>query len=488
MRKLALLLITLTFVLSGRTAEADEPGAPGWSTPYNTLSDEAHPVGMLEGDAADTIWSQDRVDALVDRICQETDREADEIRRVAEERLAEIWRRYERVVEFIELEKNSLTNAEKRERYSQAYKERDSAINRVYAEKDAELNKLTERSDRQKNEIYKRRQAALDKKQRQEKTRVYEAQRPSSGGAQSIANSAVTLESNTSRQSALRIAGIKTVYQTTEVPFQPTIRISGTGLKTISRIRWFWRKAGGAPFFSEWHSSNDFDGKFIVENDAQGLARPVLLVPRDTLGTYFWRVEFSAGSQHVDSSFKVIYAASVQKRPSEISLPATRAIVTPVYDQLASGNRLLYVSKEWAEALDKYAKQPRKKLTCLSVVYAMIQHARGNASYRVGPSTYTDTAGALRIRGVAGRADEEKPDVEEIRREITLGNPVILRGWSDAVGENHFVLATSIDAYGRIVANDPFGGQQIRIDPGDWRTSNSSAGTFKVVGMRLVDF
>jgi hypothetical protein len=120
------------------------------------------------------------------------------------------------------------------------------------------------------------------------------------------------------------------------------------------------------------------------------------------------------------------------------------------------------------------------------VVYAIIEFARGNSAYRVGPDTYFDTNGAQPIAGLRQRG--LAPNLETIRSEFIAGNPVILRGRSASLGSQHFVLAIGLDPDDNILALDPWGGRQIVIDSSNWTTSGSRAGPFTVVDMRTLEF
>lgn len=148
----------------------------------------------------------------------------------------------------------------------------------------------------------------------------------------------------------------------------------------------------------------------------------------------------------------------------------------PLYDQLNASDSRLYASSDWAEGMDTVSMVARKKLTCLLVVYTMIEHARGNSDYRAGSNTYSDSVGALGIRGIS--SSRSLPSMETIRAEFQSGNPVILwgpltRNPSDPFG--HFILAIGIDSDGKIIAHDPYGSNRVTIDPTTRRVSGSSA-------------
>jgi len=157
-----------------------------------------------------------------------------------------------------------------------------------------------------------------------------------------------------------------------------------------------------------------------------------------------------------------------------IDVPSPRGFT--LYDQLNSSDSRLYSSKEWADGMDTVSKAPRKTLACLLVVYAMVEHARGNSAFKAGPSTYTDKAGALGISGIGPQ--RSIGSMETIRSEFLAGRPVILwgpltRNPSDPFG--HFILAIGVGSDGKIIAHDPYGGRRVSIDPVTRAVSGSSA-------------
>jgi len=158
----------------------------------------------------------------------------------------------------------------------------------------------------------------------------------------------------------------------------------------------------------------------------------------------------------------------------------------PRFSQLNTRDLTLYSSREWAEALDPEAGRARSLLTCLSTVYAMIEHARGNRSYRVGPETYSDWGGgAIAIAGAS--RSEARVSLGTLQSEFQSGNPVILRGSSSSIPQ-HFLLAIGIDEMGRVIAIDPLGGREVQIDTSNWTVSGSQARNFSVTHTRRVDF
>lgn len=160
----------------------------------------------------------------------------------------------------------------------------------------------------------------------------------------------------------------------------------------------------------------------------------------------------------------------------------------PLFNQLDARDARLYASQAWAETNELEESSPRVNWTCLATVYAMIEHARGNTSYRIGPSTYQDFGGGAQpITGVGGSSSNiDPPEFDAIHAQITAGNPVILRGNSARLGVGHYMLAVGIDSNNRIITLDPYGGREVRVSPDDWTVSGSDAGAMKIISYRTV--
>ena len=161
------------------------------------------------------------------------------------------------------------------------------------------------------------------------------------------------------------------------------------------------------------------------------------------------------------------------------------------FDQLAASDGRLYVSSDWALGTEVEERSPRIYWTCLATVYAVIEQARGNSSYRIGPDTYRDTGGgAVPIAGVGAGSDIRVTPMtlDTLRAEFSRGNPVILRGFSPSLRQGHYVLAIGIGPSGRVVAVDPYGGRRIEIEPSTWRAEGSRAGELQIQQYRLVNF
>lgn len=161
-------------------------------------------------------------------------------------------------------------------------------------------------------------------------------------------------------------------------------------------------------------------------------------------------------------------SATAQSNAGAISLPAT----FPLYNQHDPSNLRLYYSSEWANAIDTVDFKPHHKLTCLAVVYAMIEHARGNSSYKVGPQTWTDENGSSGISGIEDRGS--LGSIEPLLAQFRQGNPVILWGPLTGNAFGHFVLAVGINSSGQIILHDPSGGKRVTVDPQSWRVSGGS--------------
>jgi hypothetical protein len=206
------------------------------------------------------------------------------------------------------------------------------------------------------------------------------------------------------------------------------------------------------------------------------------------------------GARVVDCPKEKAAAPAKKTEPAPVVTPVPTpskqtAITLPhsftAYSQLNADDARLYSDPAWAKANDTVAGSPRINWTCLAVVYAMIEHARGNSSYRINAQSYSDTGGgAAKIGGVSAgpSADLSPPSFAAIEAELRKGNPVILRGNSRRLGVGHYVLAIGIDRAGQIVALDPYGGKKISVDPVTWETANSDAGKLTVISYRKVAF
>lgn len=137
----------------------------------------------------------------------------------------------------------------------------------------------------------------------------------------------------------------------------------------------------------------------------------------------------------------------------------------PVYDQTNSGDLQIYPDAQWAEF--RYNGVRRRAETCLAVVYAIIEHARGNTTYRIGREIgWSDAVGASTIRGVSGGTGSNASfgNGQGVLAQLNRGNPVILYT-PDLSSFGHFILAVGMDDSGQIVAHDPLGGLIVRVNP-----------------------
>lgn len=473
-------LSTLALFLSCATslAAADLPGRTN-NAPQNLNSDPVLCSQLDESDLRELHRPSDLADMEVERIEQERDREIRQIYCMKDRDMEAIRRAFESRLEAVRARANEHNYDETQAAYRGLYAERDAAFRRVIAEYDAKLQILHANADERIAEVYRQRRTGQDESSRRKKAESYEVRKAHGGDAQPDDAPVAPTD--------ISVAGIKSVYETAEAPFQPAIELFGKGMDQITEIRWVWMQPGTKPASSIWSTATNFDGKFVRLSDERAYIRPVLIAAGDRPGTYYWNVVFSTGNRTIGRSFKVTYSPHVRAEVRDEPSRETILSNFPLYDQLDSENLTLYASTEWAEGLDTYDGKPRKKLTCLSVVYAMIEHARGRSNYRVGPSTYRDANGAQWISGVES-GQEREPDIEKLEREIQDGNPVILRAQSEAVGPNHFVLAIGIDADGNVVANDPWRGLRIKINPVTWELAGGRVGNFGVVKMRFVAF
>lgn len=194
--------------------------------------------------------------------------------------------------------------------------------------------------------------------------------------------------------------------------------------------------------------------------------------------TYRWNVRAcnAAGC----SAFTAPLHFQTEGAPSvgAITLPVS----FPLYNQRVASTAI-YESAEWANALDEGSTtKTHADVACLAVVYAMIEHARGNRRYRVGPSNWT-SIGITRIAGVGDQTKGLTADL--VLGQLRKGNPVILWGPLGDIG--HYVLAVGTDAKGQIIVHDPWGGVRATVNPQTWRVSGSTAIT-SVSEYRTVSF
>ena len=179
-------------------------------------------------------------------------------------------------------------------------------------------------------------------------------------------------------------------------------------------------------------------------------------------------------------------ASIVSEEQQRTILPAFAHAL--VFDQRDYDDTRLYESTAWALAQDEVEAGPHWKYTCLATVYAMIEYARGDTSYRIGAENWT-TVGVYAIAGTGpGPQYQLELDSAEILGALASGNPVIVRGSSPRLGLGHYVLVVGTDGRGDFIAYDPWGGDEIRIDSGTWASSGSQAGSFTAISARRVAF
>ncbi|MBX3489993.1 hypothetical protein [Parvibaculum sp.] len=302
---------------------------------------------------------------------------------------------------------------------------------------------------------------------------------------------------------ALQVNGLDSTYTTSSKPYTPTVRLSGEGLDRVTEIRWSW--SGPNSGSTVWTPGSRDWPRFLPASDGRSATvSPNFIADNDPAGAWYWTVAFIAGTQRVEKNFSVTYARSAS---AGSTTPASgtpwRGIVESMnsfkqFDQKKTADLGLYVSQAWAETV--VGSLPRWKETCLSAVYAMIEHARGRTSYRVGAvvdgrSNWSDSVGAIAIAGAS--TSETRVNFLTIREQMAAGNPVILVGPfpgdcynsdGDKVPCTHKILAIGIDPNDFVIANDPWGGNQLKIDPRTWRTGSTVTSNFTITHMRMVEF
>jgi len=161
----------------------------------------------------------------------------------------------------------------------------------------------------------------------------------------------------------------------------------------------------------------------------------------------------------------------------------------PQFAQRNSSDTSLYVSQAWAEGNDvgldgKPTGLKRYQVACLAVVFALIEHARGNTSYRIGqPGTWDEYKGAVAPSDIGSPTTANSSSIIEL---LKAGNPVVLRGSSPALPYGqHFMLAIGISSSGNIIAYDPYIGQQVEISS-KTLAGSSAVGSFTITEFRSV--
>ncbi|MGJ8586220.1 MAG: peptidoglycan-binding domain-containing protein [Marinosulfonomonas sp.] len=167
----------------------------------------------------------------------------------------------------------------------------------------------------------------------------------------------------------------------------------------------------------------------------------------------------------------------------------------PIYRQTDASNESLYLGSEWANGLMFDAQGrlvARKTQTCLAVVYAMLEHGRGNAEYRVGQAgAWTDQEGAWDQFGVL-REKDLPPDFNTVSTEIRDDRPIILQGYSRSLGSDHFMLGVGLTAAREIIAYDPLSGAEVLIPSDQMEAeitqSNGSVLKFEIKTLRTLNY
>lgn len=162
----------------------------------------------------------------------------------------------------------------------------------------------------------------------------------------------------------------------------------------------------------------------------------------------------------------------------------------PSFQQTNGEDLSLYVSSDWANT--EIEGVPRKDETCLAVVYAILEHARGNTSHRVGQDgTWSDDLGALDKFQVQKLRDLPA-DLKTIQAEIRSGSPIILQGFSRRLGTSHFMLAIGLTADQDVIALDPLSGSEIIIPSktmvAETPQLDGAVLAFTVMALRTLDY
>ncbi|MEE4188574.1 MAG: hypothetical protein V2I76_09045, partial [Roseobacter sp.] len=162
----------------------------------------------------------------------------------------------------------------------------------------------------------------------------------------------------------------------------------------------------------------------------------------------------------------------------------------PLYRQTDAENSDLYVSSAWANLV--VGSLPRKNETCLAVVYAMLEHGRGNFDHRIGDEgTWSDELGAFDKFAVQ-KARDLPPSLATIQTEIRADRPVILQGFSRQLGTNHFMLAVGLTPDQEVIAYDPLTGSEILIPSetmvAEITQADGTVLAFTVMTLRTLDY
>ncbi|WP_086739798.1 papain-like cysteine protease family protein [Erythrobacter colymbi] len=194
--------------------------------------------------------------------------------------------------------------------------------------------------------------------------------------------------------------------------------------------------------------------------------------------SYRWNVRACNAAGCSTFSAPLYFQSEGAPSVGAITLPVT----FPLYNQRVA-SAAIYQPPEWANALDEGSTtNTHADVTCLAVVYAMIEHARGNRSYRIGPSNWTPV-GIKAISGIGGQSANLTADI--VLGQLRKGNPVILSG--PFKGGVHYILAVGTNASGQIIAHDPWGGVRVTVNPQTWAVTGSTA-IKGVSGLRTVTF
>ena len=240
---------------------------------------------------------------------------------------------------------------------------------------------------------------------------------------------------------------------------------------TGSRVTILWSSVSGATEYD--FGIRDMTSNQLVADTQTGATSYTARIEKGRV--YRWNVRAcnSTGCSaftvplYFQSESSALAGEMTQSSTGSISLPAS----FPLYNQHDASNSMLYVSSDWASGADP-AGGPRTSYTCLAAVYAMIEHARGNSRFKIGPETWSDQIGAIGISGIG--VSTTISTAEDLLTQFRRGNPVILWGPLPRNSFGHFVLAIGTNSAGQIIVLDPSGGKRVTVNPETLRVTGGS--------------
>lgn len=222
------------------------------------------------------------------------------------------------------------------------------------------------------------------------------------------------------------------------------------------------------------NASNERKLQILGYAHNQGMGGANTWLNTGEVGTDGFGTHGTAYSDGIADAFRSRSASENQS----LSIEVNNRDSIPKFKQTNSSDTNLYISQEWAETTINYGgEKPRYMITCLSTVYAMIEHWRGNTAYRIGgEGTWDYKDGAIKLAIEDKRIDN--PEISKIRSEFVDGNPIVFKGMRNNAA-SHFILGVGIDENNIISALDPASGTEIRFD-GNEMKFQSSGKTYNV--------